>query len=68
MARSCYAQPVIVLGIESPPSLFFPLEVAIEDNKALVRKNWSDNSGIELGDELLNHLGYFIANGEEGDC
>lgn len=30
----------------------FPLEVAIEDAKVLVRKNWSDNTSIQTGSEL----------------
>ena len=30
----------------------FPLEVAIENGKALVRKNWSTNTNISIGDEL----------------
>lgn len=31
----------------------FPLEIAIENNKAIVRKNWSINSTIKIGDELI---------------
>ncbi len=30
----------------------FPLEIAIENGKALVRKNWSTNTNIRIGDEL----------------
>lgn len=30
----------------------FPLEVAIENGKVIVRKNWSENSNIKVGDEL----------------
>ncbi|WP_035092945.1 S41 family peptidase [Aquimarina macrocephali] len=32
----------------------FPLEVAIENGKVLIRKNWSKNLGIKIGDELTN--------------
>lgn len=32
----------------------FPIEVAIEDGKALVRKNWSSNPNIKTGSELLS--------------
>ncbi|MFK8165636.1 MAG: S41 family peptidase [Lewinella sp.] len=31
----------------------FPLEVALEDNKVYVRKNYSSNTAIQPGDELL---------------
>lgn len=32
----------------------FPIEVAIEDGNALVRKNWSSNPNIKTGSELLS--------------
>jgi len=32
----------------------FPLEVALENDKALIRKNWSENKEIEIGTELLS--------------
>lgn len=32
----------------------FPLEVALENEKALIRKNWSKNEDIEIGAELLS--------------
>ena len=32
----------------------FPLEVALENNKALVRRNWSEEEGISIGSELLS--------------
>jgi hypothetical protein len=32
----------------------FPLELALEDNKVLVRKNWSGNSTIKTGAEVLS--------------
>jgi len=32
----------------------FPLEIAFEYNKPLVRKNWSNNDGIEIGSEILS--------------
>ena len=31
----------------------FPLELAFEEGKALIRKNWSENQAIHVGDELL---------------
>lgn len=31
----------------------FPLEIAIENRKAIVRKNWSTNESIEVGDVLI---------------
>lgn len=31
----------------------FPLEIAFEDGKALVRKNWSGNDSIKVGSEIL---------------
>lgn len=39
----------------------FPLEIAFEDGKALVRKNWSDNPGIETGAEVLRINGLSMA-------
>lgn len=33
--------------------MLFPLEVAIENKKVLVRKNWSKNSKVKIGDELI---------------
>lgn len=30
----------------------FPLEIAFEDGKTLVRKNWSDNNSIKVGSEV----------------
>ncbi|MDC6405060.1 MULTISPECIES: S41 family peptidase [Maribacter] len=38
----------------------FPLEVAIEDGNALVRKNWSSNTNITTGSELLSINGKHI--------
>lgn len=32
----------------------FPLEIAIENGKAIVRKNWSTNSTVKVGDELIS--------------
>lgn len=32
----------------------FPLEVAIEGEKTLIRKNWSDNPTIKIGSEILS--------------
>ncbi len=32
----------------------FPMELAFEDSKALVRKNWSGNSDINVGAEVLS--------------
>ena len=31
----------------------FPLEIAIENDKSLVRKNWSDENNIMIGSEIL---------------
>ena len=31
----------------------FPLELAFEGNKALIRKNWSSESSIEIGSEVI---------------
>jgi hypothetical protein len=38
----------------------FPLEVAIEDGKPLIRKNWSSNPGIKTGSELVSINGQAI--------
>jgi hypothetical protein len=38
----------------------FPLEVAIEDGKALIRKNWSSNPEIKTGSELVSINGQSI--------
>ncbi|TBW30015.1 S41 family peptidase [Gramella sp. KN1008] len=38
----------------------FPLEVALEDDKALVRKNWSANDNIKAGSEILSINGRSI--------
>ena len=32
----------------------FPLELAFEDGKALIRKNWSDNKSLEIGTEIIS--------------
>jgi len=32
----------------------FPLEIVIEEGKVLIRKNWSNNSGIKVGDQLTS--------------
>lgn len=32
----------------------FPLEIAFQDNKPLVRKNWSENENIKIGSEILS--------------
>lgn len=32
----------------------FPLEIAFEDNKPLIRKNWSDIKDIKVGSELVS--------------
>ena len=32
----------------------FPLEVAFEDGKSLIRKNWSENEKIRIDDELIS--------------
>ena len=39
----------------------FPLEIAFEDNKALVRKNWSSNDDINIGSEILSINGLGIS-------
>ncbi|WP_338759362.1 S41 family peptidase [Bernardetia sp. ABR2-2B] len=38
----------------------FPLEIAFEDNKPLIRKNWSDNQNIKIGSEVLSINGKSI--------
>ncbi|MTI38648.1 S41 family peptidase, partial [Fulvivirga lutimaris] len=38
----------------------FPLEIAFEDDKALVRKNWSNNERIKVGSEILSINGLAI--------
>ena len=38
----------------------FPLEIAIENDKAIIRKNWSSNSNIKVGDELIGINGQSI--------
>lgn len=38
----------------------FPLEIAFESGKALVRKNWSGNNTIEIGSEILRINGKSI--------
>lgn len=40
----------------------FPLEVAFESGKALVRKNWSANPKINAGDEILSIDGRSMEN------
>ena len=45
-----YAQPYIA-HYNSGGSVF-PLEVAIENSKVLIRKNWSSNANINIGAEL----------------
>ena len=32
----------------------FPLEVAIQNGKVFIRKNWSENSELKIGDELIS--------------
>ena len=32
----------------------FPLEIAFENGKAFIRKNWSDNNAIEIGAEIIS--------------
>ncbi|MFD2200870.1 S41 family peptidase [Shivajiella indica] len=32
----------------------FPLEIAFEDGKALIRKNWSNNDSLEIGSEIIS--------------
>ena len=38
----------------------FPLEIAFENGKAYVRKNWSQNAEISVGSEILSINGKFI--------
>ncbi|MCI5084172.1 MAG: S41 family peptidase [Saprospiraceae bacterium] len=40
----------------------FPLEIAIENNKCLVRKNFSENASIQIGSELIRINGKAIAD------
>ena len=53
-------QPYIAYA-ESGGSIF-PLEVAIENGKALVRKNWSANTNIKIGAELKSINGIPVNN------
>lgn len=39
----------------------FPLEIAFENNKPLVRKNWSNNTDIDIGSEVVSINGVSIA-------
>ena len=39
----------------------FPLEIALEDDKALIRKNWSDDQSIPIGSELASINGISIS-------
>jgi len=32
----------------------FPLEIAFEEGKSLIRKNWSNNKAIEIGSEIMS--------------
>jgi hypothetical protein len=32
----------------------FPLEIAFEDGKALIRKNWSGNESLKIGSEIIS--------------
>lgn len=45
--------------IQSDGTLF-PLEITFENGKSYIRKNWSKNTDIKLGDELLSVNGRFI--------
>lgn len=38
----------------SNDATIFPIEIAIENNRALVRKNWSNNKHLKPGDEVLS--------------
>ncbi|MCB0839512.1 MAG: peptidase S41 [Bacteroidetes bacterium] len=40
----------------------FPLEIAFEYDKPLIRKNWSGNDSIEIGSEILSINGIPIAD------
>ena len=51
--------PSYVQFLESG-GMLFPFEVAIEDGKVLIRKNWSNNSTIQLGAELKSINGLAI--------
>lgn len=54
------AQPYIQYA--SAGGTVFPLEVAFEGNKALVRKNWSNDSSIVLGSKLVSINGVSMAD------
>lgn len=38
----------------------FPLEIAFENNKSFIRKNYSGNADIKIGSELLSINGFFM--------
>ncbi|MEC7771567.1 MAG: S41 family peptidase [Bacteroidota bacterium] len=40
----------------------FPLEIAFENNKALIRKNWSSTGSITIGSEILSINGAAITD------
>ncbi|WP_242535586.1 S41 family peptidase [[Muricauda] lutisoli] len=40
----------------------FPLEIAFENGKSLIRKNWSNNEEIKIGSEILSINGITMAN------
>lgn len=40
----------------------FPIEIAFEDNKSLVRKNWSANNEIRVGSEIISINGLSMAD------
>ena len=44
----------------SDKATIFPLELAFEGDKALIRKNWSNDTGINIGDEILSINGVSI--------
>lgn len=46
------AQPYIAYAHSG--GTVFPLEIAIENEKAFIRKNWSHNKNIKNGDEILS--------------
>lgn len=50
--RISFPIPEYVAYAKSGGTLF-PLEVSIENKKVLVRKNWSENSKVKVGDELI---------------
>jgi C-terminal processing protease CtpA/Prc len=45
--------------IEADGTLF-PLEISFENGKAYVRKNWSQNTDIAVGDEVVSINGKFV--------